>query len=228
MNEVVFDSSALLALILQKPGGQLDDLLPKAVISSVNFVEVLTKLIDLDRLDATILGMNLRTVIRVEPFTEAQASIAAQLRPATRHLGLSLGDRACLALAISTKCEVYTSDSRWAEAQVEIRSAPDPLAWRIVSENDRMPIYQVIVLAMVQGLAELLPVSSSAHVVVAEKLMGWIRPVYAADDAAAGDAAYGHDVCGDCVLLEDVEADLFLRARMRLQRVAVGVIGRPC
>jgi undecaprenyl-diphosphatase len=35
-----------------------------------------------------------------------------------------------------------------------------------------MPIYQVIVLALVQGLAELLPVSSSAHVVVAEKLMG--------------------------------------------------------
>lgn len=35
-----------------------------------------------------------------------------------------------------------------------------------------MPIFQVIVLAIVQGLAELLPVSSSAHVVVAEKLMG--------------------------------------------------------
>lgn len=35
-----------------------------------------------------------------------------------------------------------------------------------------MPIYQVIVLAIVQGLAELLPISSSAHVVVAEKLMG--------------------------------------------------------
>src|SRR5260221_10460879 len=35
-----------------------------------------------------------------------------------------------------------------------------------------MPIFQVIILAIVQGLAELLPVSSSAHVVVAEKLMG--------------------------------------------------------
>jgi undecaprenyl-diphosphatase len=35
-----------------------------------------------------------------------------------------------------------------------------------------MPILQVILLAVVQGLAELLPVSSSAHVVVAEKLMG--------------------------------------------------------
>jgi undecaprenyl-diphosphatase len=35
-----------------------------------------------------------------------------------------------------------------------------------------MPILQVIILAIVQGLAELLPVSSSAHVVIAEKLMG--------------------------------------------------------
>jgi undecaprenyl-diphosphatase len=35
-----------------------------------------------------------------------------------------------------------------------------------------MPLLKVIVLAIVQGLAELLPVSSSAHVVVAEKLMG--------------------------------------------------------
>jgi undecaprenyl-diphosphatase len=35
-----------------------------------------------------------------------------------------------------------------------------------------MPILKVIILAIIQGLAELLPVSSSAHVVVAEKLMG--------------------------------------------------------
>ncbi len=38
--------------------------------------------------------------------------------------------------------------------------------------NSNMPIVKVIILAIVQGLAELLPVSSSAHVVVAEKLMG--------------------------------------------------------
>jgi undecaprenyl-diphosphatase len=35
-----------------------------------------------------------------------------------------------------------------------------------------MPIFKVLILAIVQGLAELLPISSSAHVVVAEKLMG--------------------------------------------------------
>src|ERR1035441_10644691 len=35
-----------------------------------------------------------------------------------------------------------------------------------------MSLWKIIILAMVQGLAELLPVSSSAHVVVAEKLLG--------------------------------------------------------
>src|SRR5579875_3910897 len=35
-----------------------------------------------------------------------------------------------------------------------------------------MPVFKVLILAIVQGLAELLPVSSSAHVVVAEKLLG--------------------------------------------------------
>ena len=35
-----------------------------------------------------------------------------------------------------------------------------------------MSIFHVIILAIVQGLAELLPVSSSAHVVVTEKLLG--------------------------------------------------------
>ena len=47
MTEFVFDSSALLALILREPGGDLDDLLDRAAISSDHLVEVLTKMIDL-------------------------------------------------------------------------------------------------------------------------------------------------------------------------------------
>jgi undecaprenyl-diphosphatase len=35
-----------------------------------------------------------------------------------------------------------------------------------------MPLLHILILAIVQGLAELLPVSSSAHVVVIEKLLG--------------------------------------------------------
>ena len=115
MSDVVFDSSALLALILHEPGGDLDGLLDRAVISSVNLVEVRTKLIDPEELDLNSVDVELRGLIRVEPFTEAQAVVAAQLRSSTRHLGLSLGDRACLALAIDQQCEVYTSDGRWSD-----------------------------------------------------------------------------------------------------------------
>jgi len=121
VTEFVFDSSALLALILREPGGDLDDLLDRAAISSVNLVEVLTKLIDLGQLDEDVLDLQLRALIRVEPFTEAQAVIAGRLRTATKHLGLSLGDRACLALAISGRHDVYTADGRWAEAQLDCR-----------------------------------------------------------------------------------------------------------
>jgi len=35
-----------------------------------------------------------------------------------------------------------------------------------------MAAWQLAILALVQGIAELLPISSSAHVIVAEKLMG--------------------------------------------------------
>lgn len=59
---------------------------------------------------------------------------------------------------------------------------------------------QVIILAIVQGLAELLPVSSSAHVIVAEKLMGMGRD-HAGGHRSSGDAAHWHDVRGDRVFL---------------------------
>ena len=118
MNKIVFDSSALLALILHEPGGDLDGLLESAVISAVNLVEVRTKLIDLEKLDADALEDDLRGLILVEPFTEEQAVIAARLRVRTKRLGLSLGDRACLALAIAENAEVYTAEKKWAEVDL--------------------------------------------------------------------------------------------------------------
>jgi undecaprenyl-diphosphatase len=53
---------------------------------------------------------------------------------------------------------------------------PSPLAAEALSFDRkgtaRMSLLQIVILAIIQGLAELLPVSSSAHVIVAEKLMG--------------------------------------------------------
>jgi PIN domain nuclease of toxin-antitoxin system len=101
-------------MILHEPGGELDQLLGDATISAVNMVEVHTKLIDLGRLDAGALDDDLRGLIRVQAFTEEHARIAARLRGLTRHLGLSLGDRACIALGIAEQAEVYTAEALWA------------------------------------------------------------------------------------------------------------------
>jgi PIN domain nuclease of toxin-antitoxin system len=48
--------------------------------------------------------------IAIAPVTGLQARIAAEISRATRELDLSLGDRLCIALAISLNCELITSD----------------------------------------------------------------------------------------------------------------------
>jgi PIN domain nuclease of toxin-antitoxin system len=53
--------------------------------------------------------------LEVVPMTEAQAQHAARMRKATRPFGLSLGDRACLALAKELQAPVLTADRAWAE-----------------------------------------------------------------------------------------------------------------
>jgi PIN domain nuclease of toxin-antitoxin system len=54
-------------------------------------------------------------------FSEGQALEAGSLVAQTREFGLSLGDRACLALAIDRKATVYTTDRAWAELGLGIR-----------------------------------------------------------------------------------------------------------
>jgi ribonuclease VapC len=111
----VLDSSAVLALVLNESGASAVKTGVKGVgISAVNLAEVVSKLCDqlfsTDQITRIISGLNLE----VAPFDESQAVAAGQLRVATRHLGLSLGDRACLALAIREKAAVLTADRSWA------------------------------------------------------------------------------------------------------------------
>ncbi len=114
MSEVVLDSSAVLALLFNEPGADaVAARLPDAVMSSVNLAEVLAKLADrgasdedlhvsIDALGLTIIGHD-----------EAQAFASARLRRSTRDAGLSLGDRACLALAEARGVPAMTADRAW-------------------------------------------------------------------------------------------------------------------
>ena len=58
---------------------------------------------------------------QVVPFDEEQARIAGDLVLQTRPLGLSLGDRACLALAMALKAPVYTADTGWKKLGLSVR-----------------------------------------------------------------------------------------------------------
>jgi PIN domain nuclease of toxin-antitoxin system len=93
--------------------------LEEAVISSVNWSEVVQKSLDrgveLDNLreDLKALGLS------IAPFDVEDAEIAAALRRGTAELGLSLADRACLALARRLSIPALTTDSAWAELQLE-------------------------------------------------------------------------------------------------------------
>lgn len=111
----MLDASALLAAILEEPGQEVvERALPDAIISSVNLVEVASRLIDgglsPEKAEEDLAAMEL-TVI---DFDQAQAIEAARLRALTRHAGLSLGDRACLALARVRGVPVLTADRAWA------------------------------------------------------------------------------------------------------------------
>jgi ribonuclease VapC len=122
VNSVVLDASAILALILGESFGASGkppaDLLPRTRVSAVNLVEIRTKLIDLARPDLIDLTKLLSLGMTIEPFTASQALIASDLRLSTKHLGLSLGDRACLALALEAGLEVYTCDQAWSKLTI--------------------------------------------------------------------------------------------------------------
>jgi ribonuclease VapC len=114
VSEAVLDSSALLALLFDEPGAErVAALLPDAVVSAVNLAEVATKLQDRGLDEAAARAAVEATGVRVVPFSEDLAWTAARLRASTREAGLSLGDRACLALAIARSANAYTADQAW-------------------------------------------------------------------------------------------------------------------
>jgi ribonuclease VapC len=122
MSRVVLDASALLALLNQEPGAQLltPELLRDATASTVNLAEVQTKLVREGSDPDEAWELSLAPIAAIEPFTSEQAKTAGTLVTQTRPLGLSLGDRACLALAIALGAPVYTTDKEWKRLKLGI------------------------------------------------------------------------------------------------------------
>ena len=118
---VILDSSAILAMIFREPGGELvSQLAATSLISAVNLAEVASKLLDAgftdEEMNTSLEGFSAGIV----SFDRAQAIAAGHLRASTRQKGLSLGDRACLALAIQQKATVLTADRAWGDLDLGI------------------------------------------------------------------------------------------------------------
>ena len=115
MNKIVLDASAILAMLNDEPGAEkiTPELLSRATVSAVNLAEVHTMLVREGGDPDESWTLTVDPISDIEPFTAAQARIAGTLIKKTRSLGLSLGDRACLALAIALEAPVYTTDRLW-------------------------------------------------------------------------------------------------------------------
>lgn len=110
----VLDASALIAFIRGEPGAdKVVDRLDDALLSAVNLGEVLTKATEWGRDPAEVLAEVRRLPIVVVPVSAKHALIAALLRPLTRSAGLSLGDRFCLALAMSAGRPALCAEAAW-------------------------------------------------------------------------------------------------------------------
>lgn len=115
----VFDASAALAVVFAEPGAEraerwIED--GDAVISSVNHAEVVARLVERGMSEAEVDAVCEGLRLQIVPFGAAQALASGRLRASTRPLGLSLGDRCCLALAQEHRgAQVVTADRLWKE-----------------------------------------------------------------------------------------------------------------
>lgn len=113
---VVLDASALLAFLHGEPGGEkVVSVLEGARVSAVNWSEVLQKSaqrkVDIEGMQEEFTEVG----VVFADFTARQAEMAARLWQRTRRHGLSLADRACLALGLDCEVPVFTADKTWAK-----------------------------------------------------------------------------------------------------------------
>lgn len=123
----VLDASALLAYLRDEPGAEVvaDVIAGGATVSTVNLAELFSSAADRG-LDPEQLADQLTDrglldgAVTVEPFTTSDAIDVGRLRPVTCDAGLSLGDRACLAVARRLGVPVYTADTSWTNVALDV------------------------------------------------------------------------------------------------------------
>jgi len=118
---IVLDSSAILAHLNDEPGSErAAPIFGDALISAVNLAEVVAKLAEHGASLNLIRAALSRYGFQIAAFDEELAERTGALRVKTKALGLSLGDRACLALAERFALPVLTADRAWKDLNLSI------------------------------------------------------------------------------------------------------------
>jgi PIN domain nuclease of toxin-antitoxin system len=122
MSKYVLDASAVLTLLNEEPGKErIEAILGQAEVSTVNLAETLEKLVDAGMPEVEAMTSLDLLDLEVAEFDLEMAQIAGALKPSTNALGLSLGDRCCLALGLVRKNTVVTADRSWSRLKLAIR-----------------------------------------------------------------------------------------------------------
>jgi len=122
VNKLVLDASAVLAVINAELGHEklTAELLADAVASTVNLAEVQTKLVSRGWPSEVAWQDAISLIKEAVVFKPEHARLAGDLVARTQPLGLSLGDRACLALAMALNAPVYTTDKSWKNLKLNV------------------------------------------------------------------------------------------------------------
>ncbi len=122
MSKYVLDASAVLALLNRETGhDRVETVLADSVIGAVNFCEVMGKLMEAGLSEKEARESLDLLNLEIIPFDADMAHLAAALRLTTRKLGLSIGDRSCLALGLARRLTVVTAERTWAKLRTDVK-----------------------------------------------------------------------------------------------------------
>lgn len=122
MTRMVFDASVVTAILKKEPGADIGErYIDHACLNVVNYAEITTVLARQGHTNTAIRKAVAPFIKCVVPMEPEMAFLAGTLESHTKPYGLSLSDRACLALAIIKKLPVLTGDTIWAELDLPVK-----------------------------------------------------------------------------------------------------------
>jgi len=122
VNKAVLDSSIILAILRGETiNTAIYQKIEGGFLSAVNLAEILTKVTEDPLIEDDAADGLIALLAPVVPFTESQAAKVAMLRLPIKSAGLSLGDRACIALGMELDADIYTADRAWAKLNLPCR-----------------------------------------------------------------------------------------------------------